>query len=343
MHTCQACETAVNASDRFCRNCGAPIAATFTDSIDTTKFANVSASEPRVSSGLTNPFYAPPSGGLAGRTSALLRRTVSLLAHRKLVWLALILFLLVAAPIGLSIGKSVVRAQRAERAERTREAARIKREREARKAEVAHRNFEQWVVNAMGFMPREVSPVEFPDVHGIFVSSLTNENSPAARAGFQAGDVLTKVNSQEINNEGDLVQLLDTLKPGAEVTAYLYRNGAAVPSQMRIGDKSLPPLQPKIETRDEGFLGIGDSSRRCCIPGSNKWGVEIRRIIDNSPADLAGLQLGDLITEFDKFPTVTPDEFARRIRLAKPRSKVKVKFYRGNVEQTVDLTLGHGW
>ena len=74
-----------------------------------------------------------------------------------------------------------------------------------------------------------------------------------------------------------------------------------------------------------------------------RWGLEVRRIIDNSPADLAGLELGDLITEFDGHPAVTPDEFARRILITKPRSKIKVKFYRGNEAKVVELILGHGW
>jgi S1-C subfamily serine protease len=55
------------------------------------------------------------------------------------------------------------------------------------------------------------------------------------------------------------------------------------------------------------------------------------------------LQLGDLIVQFDGKPTLTPDEFARQIQNVKPRSKVKIKFYRGGTEQTLELTLGHGW
>jgi hypothetical protein len=40
---------------------------------------------------------------------------------------------------------------------------------------------------------------------------------------------------------------------------------------------------------------------------------------------------------------VTPDELARLIRASKPRTKVKLKFYRGNVSRTVEMIVGHGW
>ena len=102
-------------------------------------------------------------------------------------------------------------------------------------------------------------------------------------------------------------------------------------------------LRDLLRPRDQGFLGAGDVGRRCCVAGTKRWGLEIHRIIDNSPADLAGLQLGDVIAEFDKQIVRTPDELARRIRAVKPRSKVKVKFYRGNSEQTIELIMGHGW
>jgi S1-C subfamily serine protease len=55
------------------------------------------------------------------------------------------------------------------------------------------------------------------------------------------------------------------------------------------------------------------------------------------------LQQGDLITEFDNHSVRTPDELARRIHAAKPRSKIKMKVYRGTAEQAVELTIGHGW
>jgi S1-C subfamily serine protease len=154
---------------------------------------------------------------------------------------------------------------------------------------------------------------------------------------------LVELGDQAVRDIGDMGRVLNGLKPGFEVPVKLFRDGETVATRIRVGDKAVVPFEPKLAPREQGFLGIGDASRRCCIPGVKKWGLEVRRIIDNSPADLAGMQLGDLITEFDKQSVLTPDEFGRRIRAARPRSKVQVKFYRGGVEQTLELMLGHGW
>jgi S1-C subfamily serine protease len=140
------------------------------------------------------------------------------------------------------------------------------------------------------------------------------------------------------------MQVLDALKTGVEVPLKLYRDGQTSTTSIRLADKLVPPLQSKSEPRDQGFLGVGNAARRCCAPGTkNEWGLEVRRLVDNSPADLGGLQLGDLIVQFDGKPTLTPEEFARQIHNTKPRSRVKIKFYRGGTAQTLELTLGHGW
>jgi S1-C subfamily serine protease len=288
---------------------------------------------------------APATFPLAqGSSSSLPARSfIKSLLHRKLIWLLAIFLLFLFIGTGVTVGREVVRSRRARRAEQAREAENIRKTRQLKQAEVLRRSFGEAIQNAMGFVPAGVSEVEYPDLPGVFVSSLTSDDSPAAVAHIQAGDVLIELADQPVRNTGDLAHVLNSLKPGAEVAVKLYRDGESVSSRMRISSLSVPPFQPKTEPRDQGFLGAGDVGRRCCVASTRGWGLEIHRIIDNSPADLAGLQPGDVITEFDKQTIRTPDELARRIHSIKPRSKVKVKFYRANIEQSVELTLGHGW
>jgi membrane-associated protease RseP (regulator of RpoE activity) len=347
MTTCQTCGVKILGPERYCRNCGARVPVLVEDLADTHEFNPASPGEmtieyQRPREPERQPSNAPATTrdfGAFDRIAAFIRR----LMRRKLAWLALFLLLVIFIPSGLVVGRSMVRAERAKRAEQAREAARIKQDRQIKQTEVARRASEDAIQKALGFKPEAVSQGEYPDVIGVFVASLTSDYSPAARAGIRAGDVLTEFGGKEVPGGIELAKTLEPLKAGSEVAIKLYRDGEVLTSSMRINDRTTPPIQPKIEPRDEGFLGLGDVTRRCCAPGTRKWGLEVRRVVDNSPADLAGLQLGDLITEFDGHPTLTPDEFARWIHAAKPRSKVKIKFYRGNTEQTVELTLGHGW
>src|SRR5262249_2864576 len=197
------------------------------------------------------------------------------------------------------------------------------------------------VQNGLGFVPADLSNDDYPDIDGIFVDSLTSDDGPAALAHIQAGDVLMEFGDKQISDSKDAAAALNTLRPGSEVSMKLYRDGETISSRIRIADPARSPFQPRAKPGQQGFLGAGDVKRRCCIPGTKKWGLEIQRIIDNSPADLAGLQKGDIITEFDKHAIKTANELTRRIKAAAPRSRILIKFYRGATEQTTEVLMGH--
>jgi S1-C subfamily serine protease len=199
--------------------------------------------------------------------------------------------------------------------------------------------YEEAVQNALGFKQGAYSATEFPGVQGIFINNLTSDDSPAALANIQAGDLLTELNNKQVRNDSELSQVLGSLETGQEVPVKVYRDGAMTSSRIKIADRALPPSQAKTELRDQGFLGILDSFRRP-IPGTKKWGVEVKELNINGPAKLSGLRPGDVITEFDGHPVKTPNEFNRHIRAVRPGSKVVVTFYRGVAEQKVEVTMG---
>lgn len=330
MTICQACGTERNDLDRFCRNCGVPVATSVGDLVDTRRFnpnAPV-ASADRGSRELYGPAYVPPAAAYATpqeplspyQTASLRKR----LFQRKFFWLMLlwILSLVVVAGIGIGAHKSGMRR--------------------AAREENARRVMKNDAQNALGFRPGALRDAGYSaDVRGIFVESLVNDDGPAALANIQAGDVLMELNDQPVRNNGEVSTVLDALTPGTEVPLKVYREGEMVSLRIKIADRSFPPIEPKLEPREQGYLGVNNSVRRCCVPSPQKWGVEIEDVNDNGPADLAGLRAGDVITEFNGVPIRTPGEFNRRIRATPPRSKVPVTFYRGNTQQKVELILGH--
>lgn len=350
MTKCQGCGIDLLGQDRFCKGCGAPVPVAVEDLADTRPFDPSAPVVAPVRTGSLDPgsprYATAPADYPMAQGSASLHQTQSFiknLIQRKLLWLIPLLLLFLFLGIGGIVARDVVRARRAHRAEQARENERARQSKQLKQAENARRTFEEAIQNAMGFVPGNLLDVEYPEIQGVFINSLTSDDSPAAVARIQAGDVLTEFGDQPVRSSGELARALSSVKPGSEVGVKVYRDDEPVSARIRIGSTTLPPFQAKTEPRDQGFLGIGDAGRRCCTGGTKRWGLEVHRIIDNSPADLAGLQLGDVITEFDKQTIRTADELARRIRAVKPRSKVKVKFYRGTNEQTVELIVGHGW
>ncbi len=206
-------------------------------------------------------------------------------------------------------------------------------------AKVRHK-YEEAVQNALGFKQGVYSATEFPGVHGIFINNLMSDDSPAALANIQAGDLLTELNNQQVRNDSELSQVLESLETGQEVPVKLYRDGTMTSSRIKIADRALALSQPKTEPRNQGFLGILDSFRRP-LPGTKKWGLEVKELHINGPAKLSGLRPGDIITEFNGHPVKTPNEFNRHIRAVKPGGKVAVTFHRGVTEKKIEVIMGH--
>lgn len=344
MSICRACSSEITGPDRYCRNCGAPVAPVVAEFDDTRRF-NPSAPLPAAPPGTpdtTNPLYIPPYAAYAApQGSAPLRQTESLvkrLLKQRLVWALMMLALLfIFFGVGMGIGSNISRHRGGDGG------GELVAEQEEESPEEARHKYEEAVQNALGFKQGEFSAEDFPDAHGIFVNNLMSDDSPAALAKIQAGDLITELNSQQARNDSELSQVLKSLETGEEVPVRVYRDGEMKSLRIKISDRAFPPAQPQVEPEDQGFLGILDSSRHCCVPGTKKWGVKVEELHINSPAEIFGLQQGDFITEFNGRPVKTPNEFNRHIRAVKPRSKVSLTFYRGAAEQKVEVIMGHRW
>src|SRR5262245_13680169 len=344
MAICRACSSEIIGSDRYCRNCGSSVAPVVAEFDDTRRF-NPSSPLPAAAPGTpdpTNPLYAPKYAAyVAPQSSSPLRQTATLvmaLLRQKLVWALLALMLFTFVGLGIGIGRGMSRR----RAPDMREAAEAQQARDDINDEIARHKYEEAVQNGLGFKQGDYSATEFPDVQGIVINNLMSDASPAALAKIQGGDLLMELNDQQVRNDSELSQVLKSLETGQEIPLKVYRDGAEISLRIKIADRAFPASQPKIDPRDQGFLGILDSFRRT-ISGTKKWGVEVRELHLNGPAEPFGLRPGDVITEFDGHPVKTPNEFNRRIRATRPGSKVVVTFYRGATEQKIELIIGHRW
>jgi len=83
--------------------------------------------------------------------------------------------------------------------------------------------------------------------HGLLVTS-TSENSPAAKAGLRAGDVITEVNGEKVEESGDFIRALNRKEEG-EVTLTIIRDKSqrtikVTPERRPAPTLNLSELQP---------------------------------------------------------------------------------------------------
>jgi putative serine protease PepD len=83
-----------------------------------------------------------------------------------------------------------------------------------------------------------------------------------------------------------------------------------------------------------GYLGVGVSS-----PALGKAGALIGQVESGSPAEKAGIRVGDLVTEIDGEAIKSGDDLAARARQGSPGQQVRVKLERDGRQQTITVTL----
>jgi serine protease Do len=92
-----------------------------------------------------------------------------------------------------------------------------------------------------------------------------------------------------------------------------------------------------------GFLGVGlvpiNQNVRTQTGYRDQGGVAIGQVQDNSPADKAGLEPGDVIQAIDGKPVNSPDDVTRMISSMKPGTKVTLRIWSQGAKRNVDVAL----
>jgi serine protease Do len=109
------------------------------------------------------------------------------------------------------------------------------------------------------------------------------EDTPAERAGFKAGDVITKVGDKPVRDANDLVSALDAA--GKKVALAVFRKGATRTIEAELGE-----APHAMRFRGDGPLGMGNGDVRVRVlrePGDQS---DVRRQIDELRRELRELR-----------------------------------------------------
>ena len=91
---------------------------------------------------------------------------------------------------------------------------------------------------------------------GAAVQSVT-EGSPAAEAGLQAGDVITRVNDTEMTGSNDLVSLVGAASVGDVLQLTVYRQGTTVELSLTVGEQIQSALANEQNTQQSSRRSMG--------------------------------------------------------------------------------------
>lgn len=155
------------------------------------------------------------------------------------------------------------------------------------------------------------------DANGAIVTA-PQDDSPAAKAGIRAGDVITAVNGDKVANPRELARRIGRLAPDSKVTIALWRDGKSQDVEVTIGR-----LEGDVAAARPGDRGIRSLARVGLEvqPAEDGAGVVVVDVVPGSGADRRGVRVGDTILAVNGEAVTSADDIVDILRDAEGRGR----------------------
>ena len=217
----------------------------------------------------------------------------------------------------------------------------------------------------------QLSAAKAPQAGGAVVVRVDAE-SPAAKAGLMAGDLVVEFDGDRVRSAQQLIRLVRETPPGRPVQMALLRDGnrrtVQVTPEERSVASAMPPFPPELGRDFERQLR--DLPRRFSFQFDEDWvpgaplgargalgatlsplgeqlaryfgvkeGVLVTEVRANSAASRAGLMAGDIITQVGDTPVTRIGDVTARLRTAEPGEVLTLNITRDKKAMPLKVTM----
>jgi serine protease Do len=209
--------------------------------------------------------------------------------------------------------------------------------------------------------PEQARELKLDGEYGAMVEKV-EPDSPAAKAGLQAGDVIVEFAGEKVRSVAELRRLVRETPPGRTVEVRVRRNGEnkMLSATLEARQGSLGPLMSRLRNRvwpevnmpaydfafNFGGPRLGISADRLTPQLAEYFGVKqgkgvlVLEVAPGSAADKAGLKAGDCIVQVDSTPVESVMDLRRALALKPGASReITLTIVRDHQQQTVKAQI----
>ncbi|MDR3428508.1 MULTISPECIES: DegQ family serine endoprotease [Silvimonas] len=172
---------------------------------------------------------------------------------------------------------------------------------------------------------------------GALVSGV-EPDSPGAKAGLKAGDIVLKLNGKTVESSSELPPAVASLAPGADARLQVWRNGKTVDVDAKIGEAKDSKVAAANPTQDHGRLGL--AVRPLSPDEKQESGIAGGLVVEQAggPAARAGIEPGDVLLAINGTNVTSAEQL--KVLVAKAGDHVALLVQRGDAKIFVPINLG---
>ena len=214
---------------------------------------------------------------------------------------------------------------------------------------------------------------------GVLISEVVDD-SPAERAGLEKGDIIVSVSGRGVESPGELTSAIRRSRVGQSVSLVVFRDGRRRTISARLGERpddidrpsdeamrdlrDLPRKLEKLDRDKSSMRWMTGDGETFTFPGMGRGRLGVRvedlnsdlgsyfdraegkgslivEVLDDTPAERAGLKAGDVLVEIGDREVGSSDDVVETLRDA-PEGKVSVTVLRKGARRTFEVELEEG-
>ena len=187
------------------------------------------------------------------------------------------------------------------------------------------------------------------EARGALVSEVV-EGSPAAEAGVQPGDVVTRFNGEQVRDATALSRLVAAANPSESARLTVWRDGRSRELTVELGEAPNASVALNRGPGAQGGTGAAGLTLKALTPQdraqlelpSDVEGVLVTGVAPDSPAAEKGIRAGDVITRINREPVTNVADAAAALNAARQgngNGTALLLVRRGDAQQFVALNF----